>query len=336
MKNIIETLTKKGFWISFAMMLVCSLAGKYLAALPLLNIIGHLVIALILGMLIQLAEPAKALAKAGTGFISGKFIRLGIILLGFRLNLEIMMRNGVKTVVIAVIVVAFTILVVSTIARAFKVDKKLALLASCGCGICGAAAVIGISPSLKASEDEEVISIACVCILGTLFTLILVFIRQFLPLTDVQYGALCGSSLHEIAHAVAAGSAGGLVSEEMSTIVKLSRVLMLAPVSLIFSMIYTNSDKTEGAGSKGKIAIPWFMAGFILTSVIGTYISMPPALLKELVSVAYIVLGMAMAALGVNVDFNVVVKRGGRIFAASTIGSVLLLGLSFFLSTAFF
>lgn len=47
------------------------------------------------------------------------------------------------------------------------------------------------------------------------------------------------------------------------------------------------------------------MIGFLISSAIGTYIKMPEEILSSLVSIAYILLGMAMAALGINVSFKV-------------------------------
>lgn len=165
-------------------------------------------------------------------------------MMGFKLNLELLASHGIKTILVAIVVIAFTITVITYIGSLLKIDKKFCLLAASGCGVCGAAAVLGLSPTLKTDEDK-VISVAVVAILGTLFTLILVFLKDHLGLTETQYGVLAGASLHEIAHAVAAGSSGGSVSLEMATIVKLSRVLMLAPLSIIFSLIFSKNNKNE-------------------------------------------------------------------------------------------
>lgn len=323
----------KKFMSSLILMLVISIIAKYIALLPGLSIIGHLVIALILGMLLQVSGTLKDIAKGGSHFISNKFLRLGIILMGFRLNLIVLANHGVSTILLAIVVIVFTILIIYFMATYIGVEKKLALLSACGCGVCGAAAVLGVSPTLDSSEDDEVIAIAAVAILGTLFTLIIVLARPFLGLTEIQYGVLAGGSLHEIAHAVAAGNAGGPKAEEVATIVKLSRVLMLAPLSLILSFfVPKNANSTE----KVKIIIPWFMFGFILSSAIGTYIALPKVVLSSLVSLAYIFLGMAMAALGVNVHFKIILEKGKKIFAVAFLGSAMLLILVFILSKIFF
>lgn len=78
----------RSFWIAAIMTLICSVAGVLLAKLPYVNLIGALVIALLLGIAMQLTPASlRNEAQGGIGFISNKFLRLGIILLGFRLNL---------------------------------------------------------------------------------------------------------------------------------------------------------------------------------------------------------------------------------------------------------
>lgn len=329
-----EILKKKEFYISGIILLLCSIAGKYLAFLPGLNVIGHLVIALLLGMFLQAFKGIKKAAKGASHFIANKFLRLGIILMGFRLNLEVLIQHGIKTITLAIVVITFTILVIYYLSKSFKVDSKLGLLSACGCGVCGAAAVLGVSGSIGSSEDDEVIAVAIVAILGTVFTLIMAISRPILNLNEVQYGVLAGASLHEIAHAVAAGNAGGAVSENIATIVKLSRVLMLAPLSIILSLLFTKNK--EGSNEKLKIAIPWFMLGFIISSAIGTYAGFSQEIIKILIDAAYILLGMAMAALGVNVHFKVVLEKGQKIFVISFVGSALLFTLVYFIARFFF
>ena len=276
---------------------------------------------MLLGMGLQLFKMNKEEYKSSLAYISNKFLRLGIILLGFKLNIAILKASGIKSILIAAFAITFTIVVVYNIAKLFKVDEKLALLCACGCGICGAAAVMGVSPSMNADKDDTILSVAVVCILGTVFTLIIVSLKPFFNLTDVQYGVLSGASLHEIAHAVAAGASGGEASLDIALVTKLSRVLLLAPVAIIVGLISNKKNNTKEI----KVPLPLFMLGFIATSIIGTYYQPIQIYVTKLVDIAYILLAMAMAALGLNVNFSVIKQRGKNIFISAFIGSTLLL-----------
>lgn len=333
---------EKSFYYAFFMTLLCSIVGSFLGGLPYLTVIGALVLSLMLGMMFQLYRPAIQKAESGIGFISNKFLRLGIILLGFKLNLIDLAHAGVKTILFAMVIVSGMIVLTYNIARKFGVSKRLAILTAGGTSICGAAAVMGISPQIKVSKEQEaakhndeVLAVAIVAILGTVFTLIEIAIKPLLHMTSMQFGVMAGGSLHEIAHAIATGSAGGSVSLSAAIITKLSRVLLLAPAALIIGIWYQHQDKTND-GEKGKLPIPWFMAGFLLASVIGTFVPMSAGLLNLLVKLAYLVLGMAMAALGMSVNFKAFLSSGRNAVLAALSASVILLTFAIVVSKTFF
>lgn len=339
-------LKSKSFGIAAGMTFICSVGGILIAKLPYASLIGALVIALLLGIAMQLT-PAKLReeSKAGMGFISNKFLRLGIILLGFRLNLQDLAKAGVKTICVAAVAVAGTVLLTYWLSRKFGADEELATLSACGTSICGAAAVMGISPQIESENEErkrenEVLAVAVVCVMGTVFTLFEIAVKPLLGLSDAQFGVVAGGSLHEIAHAVAAGNAFGEASLSTGLIMKLSRVLLLAPVALIIGFLFQKKQakaaQTNKQTATKKLPIPWFLGGFILTSVIGTFVPMPTALLDSLVQMAYLFLGMAMAALGISVNFKVIFQRGRSVFGASAISSTCLLVFMLIMSKTLF
>lgn len=264
----------RSFWLAAVMTLICSVAGVLLAKLPYVNLIGALVIALLLGIAMQLA-PAGLCSEAstGVGFISNKFLRLGIILLGFRLDLAKLAAAGVKTILVAACAVALTIVLTYWLSRKFGAEDELAILSACGCGICGAAAVMGVSPQIETTDEErkrenEVLAVAVVCVMGTVFTLLEIGLKPLLHLTDPQFGIVAGGSLHEIAHVVAAGGAFGEASLDNALIMKLSRVLLLEPVALIVGYWYQHRLLKESAAGEiptpKKLPIPWFFGRFYL------------------------------------------------------------------------
>lgn len=334
---------ERGFIYALIMTLVCSVVGTLLGGLPYLSIIGALVISLILGMFFQFDRPLIEKAEVGIGFISNKFLRLGIILLGFKLNLIDLAHAGVKTILVAMVVVSGVIVLTYNIARKMGVNKQLAILTASGTGICGAAAVMGISPQIKVSQEQEkkkhndeVLAVAIVAILGTVFTLIEISIKPLLHMSPSQFGVMAGGSLHEIAHAIATGGAGGPVSLDTAIITKLSRVLLLAPAALVLGIWYQHSEKDNTSVGKQKLPIPWFMAGFLLASVIGTFVPMSSTVLDWLVKLAYLVLGMAMAALGMTVNFKAFLSSGKNAVLAALSASVILLGFMIVVSKVFF
>lgn len=321
-----------------------SIIGSLMAGLPVFSLFGALIIALIIGMLVQIPMRAwftHAAAKHAEGvgnaaaLISNKLLRLGIILLGFKLNLDVLFATGVKTIAVAAIIVTLTIAVTYLIARKLGVDEHLAILTAGGTGICGAAAVMGLSGSItmpkdeeKRGRDDEVMAVATVAVMGTVFALAEIALRPFLGLSDAQFGTMGGASLHEIAHAVAVGGSAGDAGMDAAIIMKLSRVLMLAPTAMIIGAWWARRHPQPGDGPR-KVPIPWFMLGFLVASVAGTYLPFVAQFTDILVKAAYLVLGMAMAALGMNVDFKAIASRGRMAVLASFFASILLAGGAF-------
>lgn len=289
-------------------------------------------------MVIQVCRPVTLAARESTGFIANKFLRAGIIFLGFKLNLIVLVSAGLQSLEAAVFVVAIMIPLNYAAARFLRVDHTLALLTACGCSICGAAAVMGVSGALKAKADQSVLAVAIVAILGTVFTLIEVFAQPILGFTDSQFGVMAGLSLHEIAHAVAAGGSAGPVGTDSAIIAKLSRVLLLAPVAIILGIVeaWRQRRQSQDRDQKFKVPIPWFMGGFIAASAIGSYIPAIGLAVPMLVKIAYLILGMAMAALGLNVNFSVIAKEGVRPMVSAITCSFVILALSWFIVRTWF
>lgn len=322
-----------GFVKGIGLTLVIAVAAKYLANLPFLTIMGQLVIAILLGITWRATIGVPSQAMTGVSFSSKKLLRYGIILLGMKLNLIDIVHAGPKVLAIAVINIVFTIFAVYGITRLFKVEKRIGVLTACGTAICGAAAVIAISPQLKASDEETAISAATVAILGTIFTLAYTLLFPVLGLSDTGYGIFAGATLHEVAHVIAAAAPGGKEAVDLAVIVKLTRVALLVPIAIVIGFLANRAElKTNGHANKvswKSIPIPWFIIGFLVMSGVNTLGIIPEALSDQIVVMAYLLLAMAMAGLGLNVDIATFRRYGMKSFLAGLIGSVLLAGLGF-------
>ncbi|MFD3446524.1 YeiH family protein [Microbacteriaceae bacterium 4G12] len=311
--------------------LVIAILAKYIAQLPFFQIMGQLVIAILLGMLWRASIGVQERTLVGANFASKKLLRFGIILLGMRLNIMDMVRAGSKVIVLAVAVITFALLVVYTLTRLFKVDKRLGMLTACGTAICGAAAIAAIAPQIKAKDEETAVGAATIAILGTVFTLAYTLLYPVLGLSPYAYGVFSGSTLHEIAHVIAAAAPGGNSAVDIAVIVKLTRVALLVPVAIIIGFWYQRTEQTGEKTSWRDIPIPWFIFGFLAMSVFHSLGIVSEAVASNIVVLAYMLLAMAMAGLGLNVEWKTFRKLGVRTFIAGFIGSVLLSGFGYIL-----
>ncbi|WP_244209084.1 YeiH family protein [Paenibacillus ferrarius] len=328
-----------GFAQGIGLTFMLAVAAKYLAEAPFLNIMGQLVIAILLGILWKAIIGVPRQSLTGVSFSSKKLLRYGIILLGMRLNLLDIVHAGPKVLSIAVINIIFTLVVVYALTKMFKVEKRLGILTACGTAICGAAAVVAISPQIKANEEETAVAAATVAILGTLFTLAYTLLYPVLGLTAQGYGIFSGATLHEVAHVIAAAAPGGKAAVDLAVIVKLTRVALLVPVAIVLG-IWTNRIERKERGEVKKaswksIPMPWFILGFLAMSGVNTLGIIPAGLTTQILVAAYLLIAMAMVGLGLQVDLLTFRRMGMKSFAAGLVGSVLLSVLGYAL-VAFF
>lgn len=336
---MIEKQNKLFFILGIGLSLFIAILAKYLGQFPFLNIMGQLVIAILIGIAWRAIVGVPKILIAGTNFSSKKLLRVGIILLGMRLNLVDILHAGPKVFAIAFINIVFTLFVVYGLTRLFKVEKRLGILTACGTAICGAAAVVAIAPQIKANDDETAIGAATVAILGTIFTLAYTMLYPFLGLSEHGYGIFSGATLHEIAHVIAAAAPGGKDAVDIAVIVKLTRVALLVPVAILIG-IWTNRANRSQSGKKKvtswrSIPIPWFILGFLAMSALNSTGISSVTFANHVVLIAYMLIAMAMAGLGLNVDVMSFKRLGLKSFGAGFIGSILLSILGYLLVYAF-
>ena len=244
-------------------------------------------------------------------------MRTGIVLYGFKLTFQSVIDIGGAALLIDAVVVAFTILLGAGLGRLLKMDRDTALLTSIGSSICGAAAVLGAEPVVKSQPYKAAVAVSTVVIFGTLsmFLYPALFRAGMLDLTTEQMGLFTGATLHEVAHVVGAGNAMGQAISDPAIIVKMIRVMMLAPVLVILSIILSRREAAAGqTGQKRKITIPWF--AFLFLAVIGfnSLHLLPSGVVSAINSLDTFLLTMAMTALGAESSFEKFKKAGARPF----------------------
>ncbi|KWX69730.1 YeiH family protein [Paenibacillus jilunlii] len=340
-----------GFIQGIGITFLLAVAAKYLALLPLLNIMGQLVLAILLGIALRGVAGVPQKAVTGIQFSSKKLLRAGIILLGMRLNFADILAAGPKVFAIAVINIAITLFTVYGFAKWFGIDRRLGLLTACGTAICGAAAVAAIAPQIQASEHETAVGAATVAILGTIFTLAYSLLYPFLGLSPSGYGIFAGGTLHEVAHVIAAAAPAGKEAADLAVIVKLTRVAMLIPVAVVIGCRESYRQRKQASAEETskeqqfqekrktiewkRLPIPWFILGFLLMSGVNTLGIIPVKLASGLIALAYLLLAMAMVGMGLGVDLKTFGRMGKKPFLAGLAGSVLLSALGYVLVFAF-
>lgn len=316
------------------LVLVLALGSLHAAALPWFSQLGlsALTIAIVGGMLLgntiypRIAVPSHS----GVTFAKGQILRLGIILFGFKLTFQDIAAVGISGILIDACVLTSTFLLAFWLGRRkLGLDEQSVILIGAGSSICGAAAILATEPVLKAHAEKVAVAVATVVVFGTLamFLYPLLFsLVQTLGVSEFAYGVFTGSTVHEVAQAVAAGRA---VSEQAATsavITKMIRVMMLAPFLVILSTWLARRHQS-GSSEARRITIPWFALGFLAMAGFNSLHWLPQAWVAQLIALDNLLLAMAMGALGLTTHFSAIRRAGSKpMWLASALFAWLLIG----------
>ena len=282
--------------------------------------ISPLVAALVLGVLIGniISIPKKFIP--GQKFAAKKVLRFGIVLLGSQLALKQVVDLGGRELIVVVGVVALTFLGTLWLGPRLGVSKSLSLLIATGFSICGASAVAAMEGVVEADEEEVTYAIALVTLCGSLAIVLLPLLRNVLGLSDPQlFGSWVGASVHDVAQVIATSSTGGDSAVQSATVVKLSRVVLLAPLVACVSIWVHRSSSGLVAKAKAKKAVktrvsvvPLFVIGFLVMIAVRTTDIIPENLLSKIKTVEQVCLASALVGLGSDVRITRLIKVGGR------------------------
>lgn len=308
--------------------------GYLLAMLPGFDHVGQLACAIIIAVVYRQFFGYPDLLRNGITFSTKKLLRLAIILYGLKLNIDIVLHDGLGLLVRDAFVILFAIGLMIWLAKIFKADKDISLLLGIGTGVCGAAAIAAVAPIMKTKDEDTAISVGIIALFGTVFAIGYTLVRPILPLTPIDYGIWSGISLHELAHVAIAAEPAGEDSLAIALLAKLGRVFLLVP--LCFILIYFIKNKNSEDQAKRKVEFPWFLVGFILMSIVGSYIlgDIIPVSnnVLEGTSIATTwILTAAMVGLGLNVNLKDLRTKALKPLFAVTITSICLSIIAYFI-----
>lgn len=285
-------------------------------------VVSPLVVAIVAGIALTNLVRLPESTAPGITFAAKKLLRLGIVFLGLQLVLGDVLALGVPMLAVIVCIVVGGIFGTVLMGRLLRMPTAQTLLIACGFSICGAAAVAGVGGVTDSDEEDVVTAVALVVIFGTLMIPVIPFAGQALGLGPELTGIWAGGAIHEIAQVVAAGGIVGGGALAVAVIVKLARVLLLAPVVAVLSVRQRRVSASSSAGSRPAI-VPLFIVGFLAMTTIRSTLDVPDLALEAGAFAQTALLSAAMFALGCGVKIRNLLHVGIRPFILATTSTVL-------------
>ena len=274
--------------------------------------ISPLIIGILFGMLYanSIKKYFPQSFDKGIAFCTKTLLRTGIVLYGFRLTFQNLEEVGFSGVFTAFLIVSSTFIIGYLFGtKVLKLDREITILTSAGSAICGAAAVLATESVLKSPAYKSAIAVSTVVVFGTIAMFLYPFLFKLgiLNLSDSNMGIYIGATLHEVAHAVGAGEALGENASSNAVIVKMIRVMMLAPFLIVLSiwLLKTAVNSTiDNKDKKAKIIIPWFALMFIVVVAFNSFDLLSLQIVESINYLDSFILTVAMTALGMQTSFD--------------------------------
>ncbi|MFJ9460469.1 YeiH family protein [Kitasatospora sp. NPDC101447] len=319
--------------------------------------VPKLTAAVVLGMaaahLPGLRPVVRGVARPGLSTAGKRLMRVGIVLLGLKLSLGDVLGLGWATVAMVLAVVAATFAGTLWLGRRLGLPGDQPLLVATGYSICGASAIGAVSQAAGSEEEDVAASVALVTLCGTLAIAVLPLLQHPLGLGEVEFGRWVGASVHDVGQVVATAQTGGAGALREAVLVKLMRVVLLAPLVAGVAVVVrrnlrvakaagvgagagaAGSGSAEGAAGKSvKTAsrppiLPLFVAGFLAMIVLRTTGVLPERALDLAGDAQELLLAAALFGLGSAVHLPTMVRTGGRIALLGLGSWVVVAGVSY-------
>lgn len=306
--------------------------------------IPWLTASIVLGVVVSCITPVRpaldGILKPGLTHASRRVLRIGIALLGLQLSLFDIAKLGWLAVVAIVALVGVSFVITWAIARALKLPGDEPVMLAAGFSICGVSAVGAMSAARGSDPRDTGTPIALVTLYGTAAIAVLPALAVPLGLDPGTFGHWVGASVHDVGQVVATAGTAGAAALAVAIVVKLTRVLMLAPMVAITSIgtrrrlaaaqLESREESRSGAAltAPRPAIVPLFIVGFVALVLLRSFVPIPDAALTAASIAQSAMLAAALFAIGASLRLERLLRSGPRALLAGALSWIAILGLA--------
>ena len=290
-------------------------------------IIGGAVIAILAGMILTIFIKNKTPFESGVKFTSKKILQWAVILLGFGLNLRVILETGKQSLPIILSTITVSLVIAFVLHKLMHIPGKISTLVGVGSSICGGSAIAATAPVLVADDEEVAQAISVIFFFNVLAALIFPTLGKLIGFSTTSgdaFGIFAGTAVNDTSSVTAAASTWdnmwnlGSATLDTAVTVKLTRTLAIIPITLVLAFLRTRSEKSSGAEGKKvslKQIFPMFILYFIAASIITTIAvscGVDAGIFSPVKELSKFFIVLAMSAIGLNTDIIKLIKTGGK------------------------
>lgn len=288
-------------------------------------VIGGPVIAIIAGMILTMFLKNKSGLQPGVTYTSKKILQYAVILLGFGLNLSVILKTGRQSLPIIAATISTSLIIAFVLHKLMHIPGNISTLVGVGSSICGGSAIAATAPVIDADDEEVAQAISVIFFFNVLAAVIFPHLGTLIGFSQTSgeaFGIFAGTAVNDTSSVTAAASTWdnmyslGSATLDKAVTVKLTRTLAIIPITLVLSFLRTKKEKkSSGAKVSFRKIFPFFILYFIAASVITTIATsagVPASFFAPFKELSKFFIIMAMAAIGINTDIVKLIKTGGK------------------------
>ena len=315
--------------------------------------LGVSILAILLGMIVGSVVKLSSKVKLGCKWAVSWFIPVAIVCLGARMDLSLLDGVGLALLGVVIGVMLLAIGLAFVVGKMFGMSGKASYLLGVGTAVCGSSAILAVAPVSESDEDDVVVAVGAVNLIGLLAMFTCAAVVWWMPeISATLYGAWSGATIHAVPQVVAAGESHSADAATLATAVKLLRVTLLAPVVVLSALYIAKRVKQSGEikhGALGELSkpqpmhkyVPWFVWGFVIIGVLASFSLIPSLVFGEgagqwaysttagLGVASKWLLAVSMAAIGLQVSIKTMLTAGAKAMLAGLVVWIIMASAAF-------
>ena len=265
--------------------------------------IGSPLIALLMGSLLVIVFkfPNDYIERS----VTTNLLQAGIILIGLTISASTALEVTFKYFPYVSVFVLIIFFMGLLLADLFKIEKKLGILLASGTAICGATAMVAISPLVKAKPKDLLVALAIIFIFNAFAIGVLPLVGIKLSMSSESFGAWSSMAVHDTSSVIGTAIAFGGSALETATTLKLSRTIWLIPLIIILGIFYPN---------KSRVKFPIFISLFIAAIAVGSIFNLSQETINLIDTTGTIFLISALFCLGTQISLETIKEINTKTF----------------------
>jgi len=299
-----------GLAVTFVLAVVATVFGK------LVPVVGAPVFAIVGGIVLTTIRPVPDAWHRGVHVASKTILQGSIVVLGTALSFRQVIATGASSLPVMIGSLGVALLGGAVIGRALGIDRDLRTLIGVGTGICGASAIAATDAVLDASEADVSYAIATIFMFNVAAVLTFPTLGHLMHMAPGAFGLWAGTAVNDMSSVVAAASIFGHGATSTAVVVKLTRTLMIIPITLSIALWRARGTKGTSTAPRRSLlghvrsTFPAFIGWFLLATTLNTFGFIPKASHADLGYLAQFMITMALGAIGLSTKVRDIARAG--------------------------